>query len=190
MAGARDHLRDATAQIHESLHGAAPFARIAAGAMDRGGYAALLLFLYRYHACMAEICSLGAARLQAPALAAAQRARLVALRADLAVFGCHPGGARGAPQGNADFAVGCLYTVQGSTLGGKLIHRQLAELLPDGAGRSFFAGTSEDGAQWKFFCHRLEEAGLDLAQLEAGALHAFDRFRVMLDESELAVACQ
>ena len=91
---------------------------------------------------------------------------------------------------NDDFAVGALYTVLGSTLGGKVIHRQLDTLLPYGSGRSFFRGRPEDGANRQLFCRRLEEAGLELEQAEAGALHAFTTFKAMLTESELAIACE
>lgn len=187
---ARDRLRVATAQIHQELHTAAPFARIAAGGMDRVAYVDLLLFLYRYHSAMAGSCNQGAIRLGALTLAAAQDARLDALKADLAFFACGPVPSRGAAPRTDDFAVGVLYTVLGSTLGGKVIHRQLDTLLPDGSGRSFFKGRPEDGANWQLFCRRLEEAGLELEQVEAGALHAFATFKMMLNESELAVACE
>jgi heme oxygenase len=137
---------------------------------------------------MTDACNQAAIRLGALALAAAQDARLEALKADLAVFGCVPSPAGAAAPRSDDFAVGVLYTVLGSTLGGKVIHRQLEALLADG--RSFFKGSAEDGANWQLFCRRLEDAGLDMAQVEAGALHAFAAFKSMLNESEFAVACE
>ncbi len=165
------------------------FARIAAGEMDRGAYAELLQFLQRYHGAMAGACAAGAARLNLPALAAAHRARLEALRADLSVFGRQPVAVLASVPNAGDFAVGCLYTVLGSTLGGKLIHRQLEGLLPDGQGRTFFKGGTEDGANWQRFCRRLEDVPLNLEQAEAGACHAFAAFKTMLAESEPAAAC-
>jgi heme oxygenase len=178
----RERLRAATADVHEALHGAAPFARIAAGGMDAPGYAALLRMLFRYHAAMTPACAAGAARLDAPELAQAQRRRLADLRADLGVFGQSPSMIEPPPLQGGDFAVGVLYTVLGSTLGGKVIHRQLDRLLPDDEGRRFFRGRADDGAQWRLFCDRLESAGLDMMHTQAGATYAFAQFRDMLQE--------
>jgi len=186
MTERRTRLRSVTADIHEALHGADPFARIAEGRMDRQAYAALLRFLFRYHAAMEAPCAAGAARLGVGELAQAHRRRLAALSVDLAALGASA--ATPAPMpGDGDFAVGILYTVLGSTLGGKVIHRQLDHLLPDDEGRRFFRGEPGDGANWRLFCARLEEADLDMAQLEAGAAHAFARFQEML-ETKAALA--
>lgn len=179
----REGLRAVTAEIHQALHGAAPFARIADGTIDRAGYAALLEFLLRYHAAMMPACAAGAVRLQVPELAEAQQRRLAALRADLAVFGVSASVPVEEAHGERDFAAGILYTVLGSTLGGKVIHRQLDALLADDEGRQFFKGTKDDGAQWRLFCHRLEAAKLDGAQTQAGALFAFARFQAMLEDA-------
>jgi heme oxygenase len=183
----REQLRAATAEIHAALHGARPFARIAEGGMDRPGHAALLRLLLRYHAAMTPLCAAGAARLGAPELAAAQRCRLEALRADLrALGGTAPAIPALAPR-DGDFAVGVLYTVLGSTLGGKVIHRQLDALLPGEEGRRFFKGHADDGVQWRLFCERLEAAGLDMAQAQAGAAYAFACLRDMLEEESPAL---
>jgi heme oxygenase len=179
----RQQLRTITAEIHQALHGAEPFARIAAHTMDRKGYAALLCFLFRYHAAMQAACAAGAVRLHAPELADAQQRRLTALRADLAVLGAAVPVLLCDVPGESDFAVGVLYTVLGSTLGGKVIYRQLDGLLPDDDGRRFFKGAPEDGAHWRLFCTQLEAAGLDEAQAEAGASFAFARFQSMLEEA-------
>jgi heme oxygenase len=178
----RARLRDVTADIHEALHRAAPFARIADGHIDRAGYAALLCFLYRYHGAMEGNCATGAARLNLPQLATSHRHRLAALRADLAALAMKAPPVAPWPSGQGDFAVGSLYTVLGSMLGGRVIHRQLDALLQDEKGRSFFHGRAEDGAHWRRFCERLETADLDVAHLEAGAIFAFARFQDMLAE--------
>ncbi len=74
------------------------------------------------------------------------------------------------------FCAGVLYTVQGSTLGGKLIYRQLGALLPDDSGRRFFKGSAEDSRNWQALCAALEGRAADLAELKAGALYAFSPF--------------
>lgn len=177
----RAHLRAATAELHEALHRAAPFAALAEGHATRAGYGAMLRLLHRYHTAMAPLCARGAVALHAPQLAAAHRARLSALELDLAHLGEAPSRGpliveRGAP----DFCAGVLYTVQGSTLGGKLLFRQAAHLLPGPDGRRFFAGTPEDGRHWQALCAGLDSCCGDPAELEAGARHGFARFADML----------
>jgi heme oxygenase len=183
-ASMREKLRAATEEIHLALHRAAPFAAIADGTATRETYADTLAFLRRYHGAMAGWCAAGAWTLGLDGLARTHRERLAALRADLATFG------RAVPQaeeepahhevfGAGAFAVGVLYTVQGSTLGGKVIHRQLDGLLDGEDGRSFFKGRAEDGHTWRMLCAALEQQS-DGAALEAGARHAFARFSDML----------
>lgn len=182
MQTVRGRLRAATADIHEALHRAEPFARIADGTMDRQGYGALLERLARYHLAMAPLCAAGAAALGAPELDAAHRDRVAALKADIRAMGASaPRDAEGQAVDPA-FAVGCLYVVNGSTLGGKVIFRQLDALLADDDGRRFFKGRAEDGAHWQTLCRRLEdfEQGGDYAAMEAGARSAFARFGDML----------
>jgi heme oxygenase len=179
----RDRLRTATAAVHEALHGAPPFAAIAQGTMDCSAYAALLQKLHRYHAAMETACALGADALNLPQLAHAQAGRIQALRDDMAFMGVMPLAAQTETPFAPAFAVGCLYTVLGSTLGGKVIHGQLDGLLADERGRSFFKGAPDSGVHWRSFCAALETYGQvnRLTDIEAGAAHAFARFGVMLD---------
>ena len=81
--------------------------------------------------------------------------------------------------GEGAFCAGLLYTVQGSTLGGKVIFRQLDALLPDARGRGFFQGTADDARHWQMLCAALEECA-DIAALTAGARHGFERFGALL----------
>jgi heme oxygenase len=179
-ASVRAQLRLATAGIHEALHHAAPFARIAEGRMDLDGYGALLEMLYRYHATLAPVCAAGAAALGVPDLAEAHRQRLVLLRDDLQRQGRAIPAVPSETANDPGFNAGCLYTVQGSTLGGKVIFRQLDGLLPSVDGRRFFQGTPQDGGAWGALCKALEDGGFQPARLEAGARHAFMRFGEML----------
>lgn len=180
----RARLKAATDELHQALHRAAPFAAIADQTATRESYADTLVFLNRYHAAMAGWCAAGAQALGVRALAKAHRERLSALAQDLAFFG------RAAPVVQmeqeaprpAAFAAGVLYTVQGSTLGGKLIHRQLDTLLADNRGRLFFKGGAHDSHHWRFLCEALEHQ-TDAAGLESGARHAFGCFGTMLAET-------
>lgn len=177
----RMRLRTATDAVHQALHHAAPFAAIANGTATQTGYGDTLLFLHRYHSAMAQACARGAAALGVPELADAHAARLAALESDLAHLGLTPKPVPGDAPGDDDFCVGALYTVQGSTLGGKVIHGQLDALLPDDGGRRFFRGGADDSANWRALCAALEMREAALPRMEAGALHAFSRFREMLE---------
>jgi len=186
IGSVRDSLRTATAEAHQALHRATPFARIAAGEIDRQGYISLLRALQRFHGTMAPFCRVACAALGAPALLHYQVNRLDRLRRDLAFFGLawpQPDNLPTEEAGEA-FSIGCLYTVQGSSLGGGIIHKQLGSFLPTAEGREFFQATPEDGSLWRDFCTRLDYFGADrLSEVEAGAAHAFDFFRICLERS-------
>ena len=181
MGSLRTHLSRATADIHQALHGAAPFALIARGEITHAGYGALLRLLQCYHLGMAGACAAGAQALDVPQLVEGHRTRIARLRNDLAFLGVPRAERAREPVHEGAFSIGCLYTVLGSTLGGKVISRQLENFLPDSKGRSFFAGAADDTAHWRLFCERLEICGQPPVPVEAGARHAFTRFAVLLE---------
>ena len=186
-APARIELRDATAAVHLRLHRVPVFAALAAGRLERDAYLALLGRLYGFHH------PLEAAVAQAgpPGLKPSQWRRAHLLRSDMAALGhCdaaierlprHP-----APGGHWSpvRAMGWLYVIEGSTLGGRQLARQLDHLLPasDAAGRSFLlAGTDQNHVRWRDFCVVLDACGVDpapRAEMVAGAIEAFDCFEV------------
>ena len=60
---------------------------------------------------------------------------------------------------NAGHVLGCLYVIEGATLGGQIISRHLASGLGLSAmsGASFFSGYGpQTGSRWKAFCAMLE----------------------------------
>lgn len=184
QASARAALREATKAVHERLHHVPAFAALAAGALDRAGYRALLARLYGFHAPMEAAMAEALAGRFAPA--AWQRADL--LRADLAALGegeptlarlprIRPPARLSDPE-----AMGCLYVLEGSTLGGRHLARQLDFVLPPGstAGRSFLAaGSQPHRIRWADLGAALDAAGTDPAALRAmlaGAADAFARY--------------
>ena len=175
LSSVRQQLRAATDETHQALHSAAPFVAMARGPADLVQYGQTLRFLHRYHTAMAPLCAAGAAALALPELGAAHAARIAALVQDLAHLGLAAHAAEADIVGSKDFGIGALYTVQGSTLGGKLLHRQLDGLLPDDDGRRFFKGTAQDGRNWQALCAGLETRSV-LPMLEAGARYGFARF--------------
>ena len=179
LPSVRMQLRAATDEIHQALHRAAPFAAIAEGRETIGGYGKTLKALYRFHSRMHGMCVAGAAALGIDVLGQAHAGRVAALECDLAHLGLDTPRALTEEVGGGAFCAGLLYTVQGSTLGGKLIFRQLDALLPDVRGRSFFQGAADDGGNWQMLCAALE-ACEDTAALTAGARHGFARFAANL----------
>jgi heme oxygenase len=86
----------------------------------------------------------------------AQRRRAALFAADLATLGAGPapGGPELPPVGSTDEALGRLYVLEGSTLGGVLIDRHLADrgqLTGDARLRAFSAYGERTGAMWHAF---------------------------------------
>ena len=140
---ARALLRDTTAEIHARLHAVPAFEALAAGTLSLAAYVALLRRLLGFHAAV-EAALAAAPSLRPYGIDLAERRRSAALRADLATLGLPEAGplAPLPPLGSAARALGCLYVVEGSTLGGRQLARGLDHLLPAGAvaGRAFLLG--------------------------------------------------
>lgn len=182
--GARAALRRWTADVHERLHGAPAFAALAAGRLDRPAYADLLGRLLGFHRAVAPAVHRALDRLGLPG--EGHRVRLARLESDLAAVGPRAAPAVTAPDWSDDAAVGCLYVVDGSTLGGRVIHRQLDYLFgPFDAGRSFFGGGPDDPLRWRRLCAALErhsaEAPARLPIMAEGAMATFALFETCLD---------
>ena len=114
-----------------------------------------------------------------------ERRRSPLIRADLKTLGATvatPDVATLPPLGTASAVLGCLYVVEGSTLGGRELARHLDHLLPPGAvaGRAFLLGHgARHGAMWREFCAALEMCGTSVerrAEMTEAALAAFEAF--------------
>jgi len=184
LPSVRMQLRAATDGIHQALHRAAPFTAIAEGRESLAGYGSTLQALYHFHAVLHGMCVAGAAALDVPVLGEAHAARLQALADDLAHLDLAVPQLLAEAAGAGAFCASLLYTVQGSTLGGKVIFRQLDRLLPDARGRTFFQGTPEDSRHWQMLCAALERCE-SIGALQAGARHGFERFAAILCGGEL-----
>lgn len=179
-------LREATRTVHERLHGLPAFAALAAGRLDRDRYVALLGRLLGFHAPTEAALATRLGQRLAPETW--QRTHL--LRADLATFGVDDEQvARLArierPTLPSDpVAMGCLYVVEGSTLGGRQLSRLLDNVLPSGgsAGRSFLQGGAQPGhIRWIALRAELDAMGADpdcLDEMIASAIATFTRFEL------------
>ncbi len=177
-------LRGATAGAHAALERDLGWERRVA---TRAGYAALLARLRGFHAAYEP--AIGAALADDGFLA--PRLRLARLDADLVHLGLAPEApaalARPLPirlDGPAA-ALGALYVLEGSTLGGQLIGRHVAGLHGLGIDglRYYRAHGPETGRMWSAFRARLDGfAGEPAAEaaLTAAAVATFEALRVWL----------
>ena len=189
----RTRLREATAQIHERLHGHPGLGAAASGAMTREDYRLLLARLWGFHRAFEGALD-DAARSLGLDIVMADRARAPMLEADLMTLGL--GAAEIAqlpccdhifrPTDEASF-MGALYVVEGSTLGGIQIARALSGLFGglEGEGRKFFLGYGErHGVMWRGFLARLDALAGDGAREASavdGAVKTFADFEIWMD---------
>lgn len=183
-SSARIELRHATAAVHERLHRVPVFAALAEGRLDPAAYIGLLGRLYGFHDPFeAAIDQAGP-----PGLQPAEWRRAHLLRSDMATLGQSDAAIRRLPRHpvvggrwTPAHAMGVLYVIEGSTLGGRLLARQLDRVVPgDGAGRSFLlAGTGMGHVRWRDFCTALDHCGTDTAsraEMVDAAIETFQCF--------------
>lgn len=154
----RDQLRAATAATHRRLHRHEGLGAAARGVIDLEDYRHLLIRLYGFHRAFEE--SIAGAM---PDLDIAPRSRLI--EGDLQALGAlRPEIARlplcrelRSPSSEAA-ALGALYVVEGSALGGVQIAAALEATLEPlrGQGRRFFEGDPGQRAVWPTLLARLE----------------------------------
>lgn len=182
-SSARETLRLATSDVHERLHEAAPFRKIAEGALDIGGYAALLRSIFRFHAAVQPVLSGDPVTVPLN-----DGKRVEQLENDLLTLGSDGLGAgpEWTPGDGGDSALGCLYVVQGSTIGGRVIYRQLDYLFGTSSkGRTFFAGSPGDRQRWAAVRALLEQGMSSperLSGMVAGAQATFALFETCLEQ--------
>jgi heme oxygenase len=181
---ARAQLRQATADIHETLHQHPGFGRLMSGSLTLAEYFKLLARLYGFYNPLEYALSIAQPRLYSPIdLKAREKAHL--LRADLITIGMSESKIDALPLcrtipkiWSSDHIMGCLYVVEGAGLGGSVMAGRLNHLLGGGnpAGRQFFLGRIDpDPLPWTKFCQLLEaysEEG-DLAEILVSARRTF-----------------
>ena len=168
-----DRLREASRGSHDRLE------RRLALLDERLDLPRYRLILCRFHAAWQGLEPRLAALLDDPAFFEPRR-RGALLAADLAALGVDPAAIPAAPPpalaGPAS-ALGALYVLEGSTLGGRVILRHLDRLALPGTtnARAYFAGYGpHTGRMWAGFVARLEAAAsADLPAIVAGAVLTF-----------------
>ncbi len=164
-----DHLRAATRDLHDGLEARLDvFSRVADPVRRREMVGRFLAFYRPAETALAGV--LG----EEPGLDFETRRKVPALERDLATLKAAPSADApvSAPAGRSE-ALGFLYVLEGSTLGGRVIDKQLRARGLSAEGLSFFQGYGEQtGARWKAFCAVLERAD-DPAAAARGARSAF-----------------
>lgn len=168
----RRALRDATGAVHERLHEAPPFLAIAEQRLSLPGYTDLLRKIAAFHFTVAADLELDEGRRELLSRDLGALGTGAASRVDWSASPSHAA------------RLGCSYVVEGSSLGGKLIYRQLDYLFGESAGgRRFFRGSPSDGARWRLLCQRLEGEGRKpdaLDEMIAGAQRTFALFEQLV----------
>jgi heme oxygenase len=186
----RDRLRTETEPLHRRVEAAVGLEQRIG---DAARYRELLSRLYPFHHAWDE----RLARVDLPAsLAVAERRKSGWLAADLAHLGLDPGSLDPGPEptlpplGTLPRLLGGMYVVEGSSLGGQLILRRVADAFGYDAdtGARFFTGYgARTGGMWRAFVAVLDQfdpASPAADEMVAGACAMFEAFeRWMTDES-------
>ncbi len=184
-ATARGEMRGATRAAHERLHRLPIFASLAAGRIDRDGYIDLLKRLFGFHVPVEAAIS-GALGAETFGVGLPPWRRADLLWADLSWLGVSESERLAIPMlaptsgiASPASAMGWLYVLVGSTLGGRLLARRLDRFLlfNHTGGRLFLLnGGGSDHTTWGALCDAVEACGDDPCrriEMTAGATEAF-----------------
>jgi heme oxygenase len=183
--GLRARLRAETAQLHARLHRHPGLRAAASGVIDLDGYRLLLMRLYGFH--RAFEASIGAVFPvdEGKARSALLESDLEALGVPAAQWRARPLCA-GLPAASCEAeALGALYVVEGSALGGARIAQALrARLLPGGAGCRFFSNDGAPRPAWEILLTRLQAICDPQAESAAiaAALATFQAFENWMED--------
>jgi heme oxygenase len=156
-----DFLRDQTRHLHEQVERTVD---LPARLRSVAHYASLLARFFGFYAPLEERLA-GVGGYDAVGLDLAARRKTHLLRADLTTLGLGAADIDSLARcddlpvvSDLSSALGCLYVLEGATLGGQIVRRQApAQLgLTPGSGCSFFASYGERvGPMWQEFCRTL-----------------------------------
>ncbi len=180
-------LREATRQAHARIEGALP---LLDPKLSRARYGAVVAAFFGFYVEL-EPRLLSAAGAHAADIELGRRAKVPMLRMDLQALGRSSIEIDALPRCvdlphtiTPSQALGVLYVVEGATLGGQVIGRNLGAALGLGAtnGAAFFAGYGDETrAMWKRFSEHIDSLDrLDSEALIAAAIDTFERLRSWL----------
>jgi len=172
-----ERLRERTGPWHRRLEAELP---LLAPASDAHVYARYLGKLWGFHAPVEHALAL-VPGLERTGLSTAQRVKCPALVADLAALGLTRAELARLPRcefspepTDVPSALGCMYVLEGATLGGQVVCRELRRRMPaviEAASSYLTIYGAETGARWREFTHVLAELPSD-AREETAVLDA------------------
>ncbi|CAL75166.1 putative Bacteriophytochrome heme oxygenase, BphO-like [Bradyrhizobium sp. ORS 278] len=177
-------LRNETRAAHESIEKNGCLKRLLADDLTRSEYAGILRRLTAFYVPVEREWLRWAEQLPAALELEARAGKAALLFADLAALQA-PAPDRAAYADFAPFdaveqAWGCIYVIEGSTMGGQLIARSLLQTLKvtSGNGASFYSPYGTDvGAKWQAFkkamSRAVDDQNLDLDKMIDGAQRTF-----------------
>jgi heme oxygenase len=188
-------LRQGTRAAHDRIEVIPGLACLLSEQLTAGAYIAALRALYQFQGAMHR--RLPPLLRDITGLAWPDPAVLSALHDDLVWFGASTPRPIAGPRVVTDSctALGALYVVEGSALGGRVIGRAIARSLSvaPGRGGSFFCGRTADDARerWRLFCDVLASEGdrLDApgqGRVVAGAVASFAYLEARLGGCQVA----
>ncbi|HEY3499929.1 MAG TPA: biliverdin-producing heme oxygenase [Polyangiaceae bacterium] len=176
MRSLHGQLRAATASLHERLEASVPLLRPSAGEHTYRWY---LARLYGVSVPLERAVG-GVAGLDALGLDLGGRRKSGALASDLAALGLEARALAKLPRcgflpelSDVPAALGCLYVMEGASLGGQVLHRELSCRMPEPmrvASRYLRFYGAETGARWRTFLAALASYDGD-AEASAAAVH-------------------
>lgn len=184
-------LRRTTAAGHAEIDRHPLLRPLVSPSLKRHEYARALAVLHALHAALEP--ALGSAVSVGPA-SFPFAARLDALEQDLAALGETPfpdgGHLAGCSPNSPSEAVGVLYVLEGSRLGGRMIHGRLRSNLPDQPMSYFAATAASPETSWRDFQNFLTQAEpcIHTDAATSSAIRIFLGLRLHLDTSLWAVA--
>lgn len=181
-------LKAATAHLHDQIEQVVPLLR---PQLDRTGYATYLAVLLGYVRPLEERLSVFAPAWRVHGLEFGSRRKTALLESDLVALGHTRAQVDALPNCSqlpflptVSEAWGCLYVMEGSTLGGQVIQRTLGPRLQLTAehGLAFLCGYADrTGSSWKAFAASMGRFELDGADREAAVRGACETFQRQMD---------
>lgn len=186
----RELLREETRSEHHAIEGIMPFAR---PGFDRAGYQALLERFYAFYQPLEEK-FLDSADLRERGFDYSARVKTPLLEQDIRNLGGEPARVAPAPASalpafsSSDELLGALYVVEGSTLGGQVLSKNLSEKLHlNDEQTSFYSSYGvSTGQKWAEFLAFLKAQNGDSAKnarVLEGARETFRSLRLWLERA-------
>ena len=180
---ARDRLRAATHDVHMRLHRHKSFMDLAEGTIELMSYTSLLARLYGFHLPLEQALVQASSSLGIE-IDMDSRRRAHRLRHDLQAMEITETQIEALPRivtlpplTTCGRLVGALYVREGSTLGGRVLARQLDRFVGSGSmhGRLFLAGGPGEPRLWQRCCALVEQIAADghLDGMIASAINTF-----------------